>query len=138
MIRVGRIGTVVWICTALSVGLVGCTTQGETGDGKTQDKTKTTSLKVSGLPGTEFTVDYKAEGHSRSVTTRLTAKTPSATIVELAGDDLVCDVRKRNRSESVTVGIYREENGLFLTEVPVGTQGVRITRIWAGWKAEPY
>ena len=125
-----------WGLVVLGMGLAGCATQGEAGGGSTQ--AKTTSLQVSGAPGTEFTVDYQVDGYSRSVTTRLTAKKPSATIVELAGDDLKCHVHKRKKSASVTVGIFREQNCLFQTEVPAGTQGVRITRIWAGWKAEPY
>ena len=104
MIGLRRVRITIWSLVVLSVALAGCTTQGGTGGGSTQ--AKTTSLQVSGAPGTEFTVDYQVEGYSRSVTTRLTAKKPSATIVELAGDDLECHVHKRNISASVTVGIY--------------------------------
>ena len=137
MIGVRIIRAIAWSLVVLSLGLFGCASQGGTG-GDNNTQVKTTSLQVSGVPGTEFTVDYQVGGHSRSVTMSLTAKKPSVTIVELTGNDLECNVRKRKRSASVTVGIYRDGKGLFLTEVPTGTQGVRITRIWAGWKAEPY
>lgn len=65
-------------------------------------------------------------------------KRPSATVVELAGEDLECNVRKRDKSRYLTVGIYRADRCLFQADVPAGMQGVRISRIWAGWKAEPY
>lgn len=96
------------------------------------------SLVVSGSPGTRFTADYHVRGRHDAITTALTKKTPSITIVEFREGDLECDVRKMDSSSTLTVTIYRDGRCLFLREAPPGVEGLRITRFWAGWKAEMY
>jgi len=133
MDRANRVGAIISGFILSVVGVAGCASQGGS-----SSPPKETSLRVSGSPGTRFTVEYRVGSDSRRVTITLTESKTTATVVELNGDDLGCNVRKLYKSMSVIVGIYRDGRCLFQTECPAGTQGTRIARIWGGWKAEEY
>ena len=139
-----RIRCIVAGLAVLGLGLGGCASQGGgsgggTGSGgNSSSLAKTTVLQVLGPPGTECTTHYRAGSDSDTVTTTLTKRTPMATVVRLAGDDLECDIRKKDKAKDLSVEIVRDGFCLFRTRIKPGTQGVRLTRFWGGWKAEEY
>ena len=98
--------------------------------------TATTSVRVRGTPGAEFTVSYSARSLSGAISTQLQS-TP-ATVLEISGRNFSCELAKKDSAADLVVEILEGGATVFEAKAPAGTQGVRVSPTPAGWKQETY